>query len=361
MKLDEWRFWKNNSKNDRRGTKTKSRRNQTRPAIEVSDSEDPVSSAVARVTESPPPANVSMPTSDFDHSYENLTPDISETLCHIASLHFTPERGLEHILKGWKSDGTYLEGALSYLGANRSRFQIHYTTLQGTTIFHEIAADVASHETFPLAKMCLEIDFEQAQKRHFTSREWNRLPKWLKIWRMASTSHNWQLVVKCAYEIDFEPEGPGVLFTSAGLSFMAEKILQRNLEQLERWSPGGNQFDACLQESILILNNFKTDMFDVDKIWYKRFLQFKSTYITQTEGDTGHRGQLEEYRRKFLQLKTLHESIDQSEDPVQNLLNAANGKLARSLKLQVIVSPINSFKRKQSHLRRSSRWRFITC
>jgi len=87
MKLDEWRFWKNNSKNDRRAMKTSCRRNQTRSAIEVFDSEDPVLSAVARVTESPPPVNVSMPPSDFDHSDENLAPDISETLCHIVSLH----------------------------------------------------------------------------------------------------------------------------------------------------------------------------------------------------------------------------------------------------------------------------------
>jgi hypothetical protein len=121
------------------------------------------------------------------------------------------------------------------------------------------------------------------------------------------------------------------LFNSAALPFLAEKLLQKNLELLEQWRTRGASITANeaelaimpLRESMDILSSFKKDKFDIDTIWYKRFLQFLVSNESLVKYQKRQLEQLEECRKKFLQLKTLHESVDGANGLVLNLLNTA--------------------------------------
>ncbi|KAE9366891.1 hypothetical protein N431DRAFT_487364 [Stipitochalara longipes BDJ] len=326
MKLDEWQLWKNNSKNVRRTTKTRSRRRQQPPAIEVSDSEEHVPPAAMTMTLSSSPEDSPPLLADFVQiggvPISNRPLDFPDLLPWISPLYDeSPLDGLQTILLKWKSDGSYLKGALKYLHDHRSHI-IYFRA----RIFNLITGLVAFHEKFPLAKRCLEIDFKKSQEPNSELPDW--CPKWAKIWRAACALPDWEKITKCMRMIELEPTGPGVFFSSTALPVLAEKLLQTNMETIESWTSqagsvsafGIGQVNTCLQESIIILSSLKNDTFDVDKIWYKRFLQFNQSHIAQT----GNASQLEWYRKRFLRLRTLHESIDQSLDPIQNLLSVAN-------------------------------------
>jgi hypothetical protein len=334
MKLDEWRLWKNSSKNERRRAKTISRRRQPR-SVQIAESEEHVSSSVMTVAPMPPVTDIPEP---IDLIYGVLVPngplDISELLPLISDLHDEPECGLEIMLMKWKSDGSYLEAALRYLLDYGSSFRIYMTTLQGTSIFHWIDKYVADDEEFRLAKMCLEIDFQQTQKGTYETPQ--SLPNWMKSWRDACACSSWKDMKKCL-NITHPEFGGRYLFSSTALNFLAEMLLDKNMEQMEYWrsrrtlctGPSEmSQVDVCLRESMDILNSFRdAALFDVDISWYKRLVQHNKWFHPHHhEHQKRQSDQLEEYRKKFLLLKALHESTDSANGLVPNLLNAAQGE-----------------------------------
>jgi hypothetical protein len=237
------------------------------------------------------------------------------------------------MLNKWKSDGSYFEAALEFLLENKADFRIEFPTLLGRSIFRCIDGNVAPHEKYPLAQMCLEIDFQQAQHE---SRD--LIPDWMRAWREACACQTWKDVEKCFSGFDSDIDGHTLLIFTA-LPLLAELLLRKNLQKLEYWRDRGglismseaDQVKVCRQESMDILGCFKErgDEFDIDPIWYKRFFRLYET------DDTKHWAyknlqfdQLREYRQKFSQLKILHDSTDSINGLVPNLLNAATGELS---------------------------------
>jgi hypothetical protein len=343
MKLDEWRLWKNNSKTERRNAKAVTRHRSRN--IEASGSEKSVSTSIVTGIQSPPPVDVPMTPVDFVEIYGVLVPsgplDISDLLPLISNPYCRPLSGLEIILMKWKSDGKYLKAALNYLWDNRGFARIDYQTQDETSIFHLIDTKLDSLEKFSLSKRCLEIDFELAQGLPEEFR-FVVYPEWKALWRKACALRSWDDVKKCLNMISDDPEFSGRhLFTSTALPFLAEKLLQKNMELLEQWKTRGafvpaNEAEMAitpLRESMDILSSFKRDKFDIDTIWYKRFLQFLMSNESLVKYQKRQLEQLEECQKKFLQLKTLHESVDGTNDLVQNLLNTANREFGRSFNL----------------------------
>jgi hypothetical protein len=329
MKLDEWRMWKNNSKTARRRTKTISRHRQPR-AITVSESLEEASSSREPISAPPPPVDLSGSTLYFV-LYGISVPlgplDIAELLPMLSSLCSKPECALEIMLNKWKSDGSYLKAALNYLQENKANFRMKSQTLAGKSIFHLIDIAVASDEKYPLAKMCLRIDFEQAQHEDL-----DLTPDWMREWREACASQTWKYVKEglSGWETDIDRNS---LFLFTALPLLAELLLQENLQKLKNWRDCGliiSGSNAVLQESMDILDSFKENERYIDPIWYKRFSQFHEPENTK------HRAykklqldQLREYRQKFSQLKILHDSASSADGLVPNLLNAATGKLSQ--------------------------------
>jgi hypothetical protein len=329
MKLDEWRMWKNNSKTARRRTKTISRHRQPR-AITVSESLEEASSSREPISAPPPPVDLSGSTLYFV-LYGISVPlgplDIAELLPMLSSLCSKPECALEIMLNKWKSDGSYLKAALNYLQENKANFRMKSQTLAGKSIFHLIDIAVASDEKYPLAKMCLRIDFEQAQHADL-----DLTPDWMREWREACASQTWKYVKEglSGWETDIDRNS---LFLFTALPLLAELLLQENLQKLKNWRDCGliiSGSNAVLQESMDILDSFNENELYIDPIWYKRFFQFHEPENTK------HRAykklqldQLREYRQKFSQLKILHDSASSADGLVPNLLNAATGKLSQ--------------------------------
>jgi hypothetical protein len=329
MKLDEWRMWKNNSKTARRRTKTISRHRQPR-AITVSESLEEASSSREPISAPPPPVDLSGSTLYFV-LYGISVPlgplDIAELLPMLSSLCSNPEYALEIMLNKWKSDGSYLKAALNYLQENKAHFRMKSQTLARRSIFHLIDIAVASDEKYPLAKMCLRIDFEQAQHEDL-----DLTPDWMREWREACASQTWKYVKEglSGWETDIDRNS---LFLFTALPLLAELLLQENLQILKNWRDCGliiSGSNAVLQESMDILDSFKENERYIDPIWYKRFSQFHEPENTK------HRAykklqldQLREYRQKFSQLKILHDSASSADGLVPNLLNAATGKLSQ--------------------------------
>jgi hypothetical protein len=334
MKLDEWRLWKNNSKTQRRNAKAVTRHRSRN--IEASGSKKSVSTSIVTGIQSPPPVDVPMTPVDSVEIYGVPVPsgplDISDLLPLISSFSNRPECGLEIILMKWKSDGKYLKAALNYLWDNRAFFPIFHYTQDGTSIFQLFDTKLDYHEKFSLSKRCLEITFEQVQdKRHAILYLFH--PKRMYLWGHACALRSWDNVKECLNIISDDPMFSGqYLFNSAALPFLAEKLLQKNLELLEQWRTRGASITANeaelaimpLRESMDILSSFKRDKFDIDTTWYKRFLQFLMSNESLVKYQKRQLEQLEECQKKFLQLKTLHESVNGANDLVQNLLNTAN-------------------------------------
>ncbi len=337
MKLDEWRMWKNHSKNERRRTKTMSRHRQPR-AITVSESVEEVSPARAQISALPPPVYISGSTqSDFIYgiSLPFGSLDITELLPLISILCTKPECGLELMLFKWKSDGSYFVAAMKFLWENEAAFRIKFPTLLGGSIFRCIDDSVASHEKYPLTKRCLTIDFEQAP--HESREDRDSIPDWMRMWREACASQSWKDVKECLKRIYLCDVGS--FFVPSALGILAEKLLQKNMQKLEQWRgqvdfismSGADQVKLCRQEFMDILGSFKEDVFDLHAIWYKRFFQLHEP------DDTKHwpykilqLDQLREYRQKFSELKILHDSASSTDGMVPNLLNAATGKLSQN-------------------------------
>jgi hypothetical protein len=205
-------------------------------------------------------------------------------------------------------------------------------TLQETSIFHLINKYVADDGEFRLAKMCLEIDFQQTQEGTCEIPQF--LPSWMKSWRDACKCSSWEDVKKCLNITHPEFRGQ-YLFSSTALNFLAEMLLEKNMDQLERLGDRRfrctgafdmSQVDVCLRESMDILNSFKdATLFDVDVSWYKQFVQHSELLQPHHHlHQTRQSDQLEEYRNKFLQLKSLHESVNNTNGLVENLLNASH-------------------------------------
>jgi hypothetical protein len=333
MKLDEWRMWKNNSKTARRRTKTISRHRQPQ-AIVLSQSLAEASSSREPISPSPPLVDLPGSTPYFV-LYGISVPlgplDIAELLPLISSLSTKPNCGLELMLNKWKPDGSYFKAALNYLEENKANFRMKSHAL-GRSIFHLIDVAVASHEKYPLAKMCLKIDFEQAQHEN-----WDLIPDWMREWREACASQTWKDMKICLFGLNSDIYRNS-LFLCTALPLLAEQQLQKNWQKLEYWRDRGglistseaDQAKVYRQESMDILGSFKEDEFDIDPIWYKRFFQYHEPE------DTKHRAyknlqldQGREYRQKFSQLKILHDSASSADGLVPNLLNAATGKLSQ--------------------------------
>jgi hypothetical protein len=356
MKLDEWRLWKNNSKTERRNAKAVTRHRSRN--IEASGSEKSVSTSIVTGIQSPPPVDVSMTPVDSVEIYGVLVPsgplDISDLLPLISDFYDRPEYGLEIILMKWKSDGKYLNAALNYLWDNRAFFPMYHHNQDGTSIFLQLINRKLDYlEKFSLTKRCLEISFEQVQDKRYAILQ-GSYPKWKALWRNACALRSWDNVKKCLNMLSDDPEFSGqYLFNCTALPFFAEKLLQTNLEQLEQWRNRGafvtaNEAEMAitpLRESMDILSSFKRDVFDIDTIWYKRFLQF----LVSNESLVKYQkrlGQLEECQKKLLQLKTLHESLDGANGLVQNLLNTANRESGRNFDLRRSMLMRQQFSRK---------------
>jgi hypothetical protein len=341
MKLDEWRLWKNNSKTERRNAKTVTRHRSRN--IEASGSEKSVSTSIVTGIQSPPPVDVPMTPVDSVKIYGVLVPigplDISDLLPLISNAYSRPLSGLEIILMKWKSDGKYLKAALNYLWDNRAFSPIYHHTQDGTSIFHLIDTKLDYLEKFSLSKRCLEIDFELFQGID-ERLGFEIYPEWKALWRKACALRSWDDVKKCLNMISPEFSGR-YLFKSTALPFLAEKLLQKNSELMEQWRARGAFITASeaelvitpLRESIDILSSFKRDKFDIDTIWYKRFLQFLVSNESLVKYQKRQLEQLEECQKKLLQLKTLHESVDGANGLVQNLLNTANREYGRNFAL----------------------------
>ena len=246
----------------------------------------------------------------------------------LSSLCSNPECALEIMLNKWKSDGSYFEAALKLLQENKANFRMTSQTLAGRSIFHLIDISVASHEKYPLAKMCLKIDFEQAQHE-----DRDLTPDWMRDWREACASRTWRKVKERLSGLESDIDRNSLFLTTA-LPLLAEQLLQENLQKLEHWRDCGfisiSGSNAVLQESMDVLDSFKENELYIDPIWYKRFFQFHKP------GDTKHRAhknlqldQLRECRQKFSQLKILHDSASSANGLVPNLLHAANGELSQ--------------------------------
>jgi hypothetical protein len=328
MKLDEWRMWKNNSKTERRRTKTISRRRQPR-AITVAQSLEEAAL--------PPPLEIS--TTDYVVLYGVSIPsgplDIAELLPLISCLWAEPWSGLELMLFKWRPDGSYFKAAMNYLRDTKVPFRINFQTLAGTSIFRYIEDNVASHEKYPLAKMCLVLDFERFQN---TNHGFGRpFPEWMSLWREACAYQTWKGVKECLDKFYYSLY-VGSYFTPTALNFLAEKLLEKNLRKLAQWRDRigvisiseADQAKLCRQESMDILDNFKDDGVYIDPIWYKRFFQCHETNdIEHWAYESLQLNQLREYRQKFYQLKILHDSASSADGLVPNLLNAATGELSQ--------------------------------
>ena len=343
MKLDEWRLWKNNSKTERRNAKAVTRHRSRN--IEASGSEKSVSASIVTGIQSPPPVDVPMTPVDSVEIYGVPVPsgplDISDLLPLISNFYNRPTCGLEIILMKWKSDGKYLKAALNYLWDNRAFFCISHHTQDRTSIFQLFDKKLDYLEKFSLAKRCLEISFERVQYQSDASL-YIFPPTWTYFWSNACALRSWDNVKKCLNMISDDPTFSGqYLFNSAALPFLAEKLLQKNLELLEQWRTRGASITANeaelaimpLRESMDILSSFKMNTFDIDTIWYKRFLQFLVSNESLVIYHKRQLEQLEECQKKFLQLKTLHESVDGANDLVKNLLNTANRESGRNFDL----------------------------
>jgi hypothetical protein len=341
MKLDEWRLWKNNSKTERRNAKAVTRHRSRN--IEASGSERSVSTSIVTGIQSPPPVGVPMTPVDSVEIYGVPVPsgplDTSDLLPLISNVYLRPEYGLEIILMKWKSDGKYLKAALNYLWDNRGSFPVFHYTQDGTSVFQLFDTKLDYLEKFSLSKRCLEIDFEQAQGIDGSLCH-PYYPEWKALWRKACALRSWDDVKKCLNMIN--PEfSERHLFNSTALPFLAEKLLRKNMELLEQWRTRGalvtaNEAEIAitpLRESMDILSSFKRDKFDIDTIWYKRFLQFLVSNESLVKCQKRPLEQLEECQKKFLQLKTLHESVDVANDLLQNLLNTANRESGRNCDL----------------------------
>lgn len=247
----------------------------------------------------------------------------------LSSLCSHPQCALDIMLMKWTSDGSYLAAALKFLRENKAAFRIEFPTLLGGSIFRCINENVASHEKYPFAKMCLEIDFEQAQHENRENR--GPIPDWMRPWREACAAQSWKEVKKYLSGLDSDIDA-NLLFA---LPFLAEQLLQKNLHNLEHWRDRGGLMtisgaNECLQESMEILDTFHSDELDIDPLWYKRFLQLKRPDGLQV-WDYKHLdlNQLQDYRQKFSQLKVLHDSAYSTDGLVSNLLNAATGELTQ--------------------------------
>jgi hypothetical protein len=356
MKLDEWRLWKNNSKTERRNAKAVTRHRSRN--IEASGSEKSVSTSIVTGIQPPPPVDLPMTPVDSVQIYGVPVPsgplDISDLLPLISQFYHRPECGLEIILMKWKSDGKYLKAALNYLWDNRTFFCISRHTRDGTSIFQLFDTKLDYLEKFSLSKRCLEINFERVQ-RQSDAILYLFPPKWTYSWSNACALRSWDSVKKCLNMSSDDPMFSGqYLFNSVALPFLAEKLLQKNLELLEQWRTRGalvtaNEAEIAitpLRESMDILSSFKGDKFDIDMIWYKRFLQFLVSNESLVKYQKRQLEQLEECQKKFLQLKTLHESVNGANDLVQNLLNTANRESGRNFDLRRSMLIRQQFSRK---------------
>lgn len=323
MKCDEWRLWKNNSKKERRRTKTTSRRQ--RESAKVSDSLGHASaSTIIALSEVPV-----QPTSSTSF-YGILVPDgpldISNLLSMIRQLHKTPILGLEIILKKWKSDGSYLDGTLQYLQDNRFFLRINHETMDGQSIFHLMDTKISSPEQLRLAKQTLEIDYERAQADNLTTPNLWRFPEWMRMWRLACGSLRWREMEEYLGKINTGPEGPGPVFLGTARLLLAEKLLFRNMLETNRWHAVNSQ-EACTdtdniywRETLDILNSFAHAMINVDVSWYQWFIQCTERFHKQQQKE------LEKYRRILVSLKARFDSADGENDLSQGLLNTVKCK-----------------------------------
>lgn len=246
----------------------------------------------------------------------------------LSSLWSNPECALEIILMKWKSDGSYLAAALDYLQENKANFRMKYLNLARRSILRLIDITVASDEKYPLAKICLEIDFEQVHHKDHGFRGFS--PEWMRPWREACASQTWKDGKERLKKLYLYPVKS--FFVRTSLHVLAEKLLQKNMQKLEQWrdrvgflsTSEAAQAKECLQESMDILGSFKENEVVLDPIWYKRFFQFHEPDGTNLFAYKNlQMDQLREYRQKFTQLKILHDSASSTGGLVPNLLNAA--------------------------------------
>lgn len=89
--------------------------------------------------------------------------DIAEFLTMLSSLCSNLECGLVLMLIKWNIDGLYFEAELNYLQKREAAFRVKFPTLPGLSIFRYVNDHVASHKKYLWTKLCLKIDFKQAQ------------------------------------------------------------------------------------------------------------------------------------------------------------------------------------------------------
>jgi hypothetical protein len=337
MKLDEWKLWKNNSKTERRRAKT-TIRHQSRN-IEVSRPK--ANALTSTVTAIQSPVVVAVTPVDCLEIYGVLVPmgplDISELLPLLSSLNDSPEMGLEIMLTKWNSNGSYLKAALKYLWYQRSSFHIYFRTRQKKTLFHLMETNLPFHEGLCLARKCLEIDFKRAQRSpeeiHWAPGSF-LYPTWMNDWREACASQSWGHINEWLNLTNSKLDSGNHLFTSAASLVLGEKLIQRNLEMLDNWRAqgdlaGGIETDfakICLDESMDILTSYNDHvLLAVDISLYKRILQLSKVFHAQDHIDQRRQLiRLVQYRKAFLELKSLHASFDGANGMVQNLLDTAN-------------------------------------
>jgi hypothetical protein len=162
----------------------------------------------------------------------------------------------------------------------------------------------------------------------------------LGLWAEACTLSSWKMAKATLgrWSILDSDRTIGTYFLECGLTVIAEGILNKNIEELEQMearakNPNHNDerlAEICLRESMDILGEFSNSGVDIDLKWYKRSLKISEWNDRLLAGcrtrQRKQSQQLEEYRQKFLQLKTLYQSVEDGDGMVRNLLNAADRK-----------------------------------
>lgn len=308
MRLDQWKLYKYGQNRDSRAHK----RTAPSPEVDPDSSEDTLDDSTQDVT--------NQEIEDFDiktTSPRNL-----------------PELMIKVILQKWRSDGQYLEHALSMLQSLPYGIEIAAPASSTPTIFRLIDEEFPTNARFILTKGFLEADLTAPMVDLYPS------VMWKNSWRAASNAKSWENVKDLLYEGCQKPQQLGAVFMDAALVVLAERMLKQYMTRLEhlraRQAPlAASEMDEAAElraKYMAILKDFYQSKLDLGTQCYKYSLTIVEWDIATTRDPIANKDNdaTMECNENLLRLKDFCSSFEGGVDHViENLILTVNGMFSQ--------------------------------